>query len=94
MDFDNKQQLWSKKYSENNQGTEIIENLDSYLAEISSPIGEDYQMIHQQESLTLIKVLRDAPNKRVVVRTETTPNTNPPKRLTDIFLQEKFTQIL
>lgn len=85
-------------YNKNHKLWEISGNYEQAARGVISSIAistskENYFTLHELGTTTLIKAEYDQINKRTLVRTETFPNKDPPKELTELLKHNKFKPI-
>lgn len=90
MDYSNQTQLWKKS----GNYFDLTKNI---IADLALPIkNTDNQLytMYNKEIQTMIKVTYDESNNRTLIRTETTPYTEPPKKLIKILREQDFKKIV
>jgi len=87
MDYDNKTHLFEK------QGN-CEAFINTQITAIAEPLNPNKYLIHKLGLLTLIKPSYDPVSDRTLVRTETTPNEEIPKELTDMLKNNDFEKLV
>lgn len=90
MDYDNQTHLWEKSGNHLDSTRRRISSLTLPLRDTNNQLS----VIYHEETQTMIKVSYDESNTRTLIRTKTTPNTKPPKKLIAILEEQKFKKII
>jgi hypothetical protein len=86
MDYDKKHHLFAKQ---GDSQTKIQKKIIVF----AKPLKGNLYVQTEPEAITFIKASYDATLKRTLIKTETTPNIEPSKELTDLLIENRFEKL-